>query len=119
MIRFSPVYFTADLDVCQRFLGVLGLLAAVTHRGGGWAELDAPSAQLCLHAGVGDDGWLPGQAALSFECDDEPSVIADRLRTAGFLDVQILDENFGRVLRVTGPDGQPVQINFSDRTLYT
>jgi hypothetical protein len=30
----------------------------------------------------------------------------------------VLDENFGRILRVTGPDGSVVQINFADRTLY-
>ncbi|MET0423662.1 MAG: VOC family protein [Actinoplanes sp.] len=118
MIRLAPVYFTGDLARTADFLAALGFGVEAEHRKGSWAELAAPSALLCLHAGPNDNGMADGQTALSFESDEDPSAVAERLAGAGFPDAVVLDENFGRVLQVTGPDGTRVQINFSDRTLY-
>ena len=73
---------------------------------------------LCLHSAPGANGMASGQTALSFESDEAPEAVADRLTAAGFPDAVILDENFGKILRVSGPDGTPIQINFSDRSLY-
>jgi hypothetical protein len=65
-----------------------------------------------------DDGRTGGQTALGFESDEDPEAVAARLIEAGFADAIVLDENFGHSVRVTGPDGTAVQINFSDRSLY-
>jgi hypothetical protein len=41
------------------------------------------------------------------------------LRSAGFDPGPIIDEGFGRSMRVRDPDGVWVQINLFDRELYT
>jgi len=41
-----------------------------------------------------------------------------RLHAAGYRDAHIIDEAFGRSLRVTDPDGVAVQVNESDPQLY-
>jgi hypothetical protein len=119
MIRLAPVYFTADLGRTADFLAALGFAVEAQHRKGTWAELAAPSALLCLHTGKSDTGHRAGQTELSFESDEDPDAVAARLADAGFADAIVLDENYGKILRVTGPDGGTVQINFSDRSLYT
>ncbi|MCA2214288.1 VOC family protein [Jidongwangia harbinensis] len=118
MIRLAPVYYTGDMARTGDFLAALGFAVEAEHRKGGWAELAAPSALLCLHTAPGDSGMAGGGTELSFESDEDPDAVAERLTGAGFPDAVVLDENFGRILRVTGPDGTPVQINFSDRSLY-
>jgi hypothetical protein len=45
--------------------------------------------------------------------------LAERLRAAGFEPEAIVDENFGRSLRVIDPDGVLVQVNENDRELCT
>ena len=118
MIRLAPVYFTADMSRTGDFLAALGFAVEAEHRKGGWAELAAPSALLCLHSAPGADGQGAGSTALSFESDEDPDAVAARLDEAGFPGAAVLDDNFGKILRVTGPDGNRVQINFSDRSLY-
>ena len=119
MIRLAPVYFTADIGRTGDFLAALGFAVEAEHRKGSWAELAAPSALLCLHRETSDTGHRAGQTELSFDSDEDPEAVTARLTAAGFGDAVVLDENFGQTLRVTGPDGVPVQINFSDRSLYT
>jgi len=118
MIRLAPVYFTADLSRTGDFLAALGFAVEAEHRKGGWAELAAPSALLGLHIAPGAHDQSPGSTELSFESDDDPDAVAARLAEAGFPDAVVLDESFGKILRVTGPDQTPIQINFSDRSLY-
>lgn len=119
MIRFAPVYFTADMDRTLAFLAVLGLAPEAKHRNGGWVEMAAPHALLQLHGSPSAMGTPPGVATLSFESDEDPDEVAARLINAGFADAAVLDENYGRIVQLTGPDGQQVQLNFSDRSLYT
>jgi hypothetical protein len=45
--------------------------------------------------------------------------LAERLRAAGSEPEAIVDENFGRSLRVIDPDGVLVQVNENDRELCT
>ena len=45
--------------------------------------------------------------------------MAARLRAAGYAPEPILDESFGRSLRIADPDGVAVQVNENDRALYT
>ncbi len=119
MIRLAPVYFTGHMDRTVDFLTALGFEIEAKHRNSSWTELAAPDALLNLH-GLSTDGpeRAGGDTALSFESDEAPDAIAQRLTAAGFADTEILDETFGLILKVTGPDGTLVQINFSDRTLY-
>jgi hypothetical protein len=119
MIRLAPVYFTADMGRTADFLAALGFAVESQHRKGDWAELAAPSALLCLHGTPAADDHPAGDTTLGFDSDEDPEAVAARLAGAGFPDAVVIDENFGHSLRVTGPDGTKVQINFSDRSLYT
>jgi hypothetical protein len=60
---------------------------------------------------------LSHASEISFESDDDPNEMAARLREAGYSDAIVIDEDYGRSLQVTGPDGRPVQVNFSDHSL--
>lgn len=118
MIRLTPLYFTADTGKAAEFFAALGFTDVVTRsRTGTWVELDAPRALLCLHGSPNESGMPHGSSAISFESDDDPNEMAARLRDAGYPDAMVIDENYGRSLRVTGPDGRPVQVNFSDTSL--
>jgi hypothetical protein len=118
MIRLTPLYYTGDTGKAAAFFAALGFTDVVTRsRTGTWVELDARDALLCLHGLPSDDGMPRGSSGISFESDDDPDELAARLRDAGYLDAMVIDENFGRSLRVTGPDGTLVQVNFSDRSL--
>jgi len=120
VIRFAPVYFTDDIPRTRAFLTALGFTdPEAEHRHGGWVEIPTHDALLCLHQGAGAVGTPAGLAQLSFESDEDPDLIAQRLVDAGFTDATVLDENYGRVVSVRNPDGQPMLINVSDRTLYT
>ena len=118
MIRLAPLYFTADTERAAAFFAALGLTDVVTKsRTDTWVELNAPRALLCLHGGPADSGAAHGSAEIAFESDDDPHEVAARLRAAGYEDAMVIDENYGRSLRVTGPDGTQIWINFSDRSL--
>ena len=43
--------------------------------------------------------------------------MAARLNAAGYPDAIVIDENYGRDLRVTRPDGTPIQVNFTNHSL--
>jgi len=118
MIRLAPLYFTADTDRAAAFFAALGFTDVVTKsRTETWIELSAPQALLCLHGGTADSGAPPGRGEIAFESDDDPHAVAARLKAAGYEDAMVIDENYGRSLRVTGPDGTQIFINFSDRSL--
>lgn len=118
MIRLTPLYFTADTARATAFFAALGFTDVVTRsRTATWVEIDAPAALLCLHGGPSDAGVPHGGSEISFESDDDPHEMAARLKGAGYPDAIVIDENFGHSLRVTGPDGTLVQVNFSDRSL--
>lgn len=118
MIRLAPVYYTADVTRTLDFLAALGFAVQSRHRSGDWVELGAPEALLCLHSTPGDTGRAGGDTSLNFDSDEDPETVVERLVDAGFADATVLDENFGRIVRVTGPDGTPVQVNIADRSLY-
>lgn len=120
MITLAPLYYTADTDKAAGFFAALGFTDVVTKsRTSTWVELSAPRSLLCLHGAPSDNGAAHGSTEIAFESDDDPHELATRLKAAGYPDAVVVDENFGHSLRVTGPDGTPVQVNFSDRSLFT
>jgi hypothetical protein len=117
MIRLAPLYFTADADRAAAFFAALGFTDVVTNSRGTWVVLDAPQAVLCLHGGTSDNGAANGSGEIAFESDDDPQEVVARLKAAGYDDAMVIDETYGHSLRVTGPDGAQIWINFSDRSL--
>jgi hypothetical protein len=118
MIRLAPLYFTADADRAAAFFAALGFSDVVTKsKTETWIELNAPQALLCLHGGTSDNGAAPGTAEIAFESDGDPHELAARLKAVGYDDAMVIDETYGHSLRVTGPDGAQIWVNFSDRSL--
>jgi hypothetical protein len=63
---------------------------------------------------------VPGETSLSCESDEPLEDVQARLRAAGY-ESDLIDESFGRSLRVIDPDGAAFQINeaMSDEYGYT
>lgn len=115
-MRVVPIRYCADMAAATRFYRALGLELGDVTRPGSWVELPAATGMLALHRA---DGAEAGRCELAFEADEPLEAVADRLRAAGYAPEPIVDESFGRSLRVLDPDGTWVQVNENDRTLYT
>jgi hypothetical protein len=113
-MRVLPIRYSPDVEAMTRFYAVLGLSVGPVSRPGGWVELPAGGGTLAVHRG--DD---VGRCELAFETDELLEDVAERLREAGYEPGPVIDEGFGRSLRVPDPDGVWVQINAYDRDLYT
>ena len=114
MMRVLPIRYTSDVEAVTRFYTTLGLETGPVSRPGGWVELPAGGGTLAVHK-----GQEAGRCELAFETDEPLEDVRDRLRAAGYEPGAVLDEGFGRSLRVRDPDGVPVQINAYERDLYT
>lgn len=113
-MRVLPIRYCADVEVSTRFYRALGLALGDATRPGSWVELPAASGALALHKAAAG-----GECELAFEADEPLEAVADRLRAAGWAPDPIMDESYGRSLRVRDPDGAWVQVNEHDRTLST
>jgi catechol 2,3-dioxygenase-like lactoylglutathione lyase family enzyme len=114
-MRVLPIRYCADMEASTRFYRTLGLGLGSATRPGSWVELPAAAGILALHKTTEH----AGDCELAFEADEPLEAVAARLADAGFPAEPIVDESFGRSLRVRDPDGVYVQVNENDRTLYT
>jgi catechol 2,3-dioxygenase-like lactoylglutathione lyase family enzyme len=114
-MRVLPIRYCTDVEASTRFYRALGLELGAATRPGSWVELPAAAGTLALHR----TGAGAGECELAFEADEPLEAVAARLRAAGYAPEPILDEAFGRSVRVADPDGVMVQINENDHTLYT
>jgi catechol 2,3-dioxygenase-like lactoylglutathione lyase family enzyme len=116
-MKVMPIRYTTDVAACARFYGALGLDVDTVSRPGAWAELPAAGGMLALHKAGGED---VGSCELAFESDEPLEAVVERLTAAGYPPSQsIVDESFGRSVRIQDPDGVWVQVNENDRELYT
>lgn len=110
-MRVVPVRFTNDPVRMRVFLEALGLAVAVQSDSGGWIALEGAGGGVGLHAATSSDQpHVPGETSLSFESDEPLEAVQARLRAAGF-ESDIIDESYGRSLRVVDPDGVALQID--------
>jgi catechol 2,3-dioxygenase-like lactoylglutathione lyase family enzyme len=114
-VRVLPIRYCADIQASARFYRALGLELGSATRPGSWVELPAAAGILALHATTEH----AGVCELAFEADEPLEAVAARLAEAGYAPEPIVDESYGRSLRVRDPDGVYVQVNENDRTLYT
>jgi hypothetical protein len=103
-----PIRFTDHLPRMRSFLSLLGFSPNVT-RADKWATMVGDSGMVTLHA-ADISASSSGDTGLSFEVADADS-LADQFTQAGFVDVEIYDEAYGRVLRVPGHP----QLTFDER----
>ncbi|WP_405058021.1 VOC family protein [Kribbella sp. NBC_01505] len=113
-----PLRFTDRVAEMRALLESLGLKARIESPGGGWVDMLAGSGMVALHsAATSSTGGKPGQTRLSFEAEDIDR-LKEVLESAGYPDVAIWDEAYGRVLRVTGPGGEDLWIDERSDDLY-
>ncbi|MDX6281023.1 MAG: hypothetical protein QOH03_2094, partial [Kribbellaceae bacterium] len=85
---------------------------------GGWVDMVGGWGMVALHDSAASAmGAESGETTLSFEADDIDE-LKDRLEAAGFEEVSIFDEAFGRVLTAKGPDGVGLWIDERHKDLY-
>lgn len=120
-MKVRPVHFVPDVAAAVRFYETLGLRTATRARTGHWVELEAAGGEIGLHdAAVAADGEGGRGLALNFISDEPLEAVERRLRAAGFPpEGTVVDEEWGRSLRVQAPDGTYVQIDERDRELFT
>jgi catechol 2,3-dioxygenase-like lactoylglutathione lyase family enzyme len=118
-MKVMPIRYVADVAAATRFYAALGLVQGDSSRSGDWTELSGSGGVLAVHSARKAEQDHPGGVELSFETEEQLEVLAGRLAAAGFEPEAIVDESFGRSLRVVDPDGVLVQVNEQDRELYT
>ena len=100
-----PLRFTDHVQEMRDFLVLLGLSPRVSSESGSWIDLVGAAGLTALHAvATSSTGAVPGQTDLGFEVDDLDR-LGRALGGAGVDDVEVVDEAWGRVLRLTTPAG--------------
>jgi hypothetical protein len=113
--KVMPVRFADPAGPYGRLLQVLGL-EPVGEINEYYVNFAAADGEHCLvglhHVFAGELPIVPGSGSvqLTFESAEPLNQIADRPEGAGFAP-QLHNEDFGSLLSVTDPDGQPVQVH--------
>ncbi|MFI1224178.1 MULTISPECIES: VOC family protein [unclassified Streptomyces] len=114
MLTVLPIRYVADVAASRRFYEGLGLAFRPDLSVDVWAQLAAGAGEVGIHDAAVSQGRPPGTTELGFATDEPLEAVADRLAAAGYA-YDLVDENFGRSIRVTDPDGVTVQIQEIDR----
>jgi catechol 2,3-dioxygenase-like lactoylglutathione lyase family enzyme len=114
-MRVMPIRYVRDMEAFERFYRALGLAPDARQRDGGWIELAGSAGVVALHAWDGE----PAPPELAFVSDEPLETVAASLAAAGFPVEALVDEAYGRSLRVRDPEGVLVVINEHNRSLYT
>ncbi|MEU7603217.1 VOC family protein [Streptomyces sp. NPDC040724] len=101
---------SASAVVPQReFYAGLGLTVRQEPGAAVWVRLTAAAGALGVHASTVSQGRPSGTTELGFATDEPLEEVAQRLQQRG-CPYELVEENFGRSIRVTDPDGVVVQI---------
>ncbi|MDO4784390.1 MAG: VOC family protein [Propionibacteriaceae bacterium] len=109
-MKILAIRFASDLDRVRPFYAALGLALNEAVSGEGWQELDADGGILALHSACGAN-HATSRVEVCLAATEPLEEIQARLSAAGFDPGEIRDEDFGRSLRVTDPEGLELQIN--------
>ncbi|MER5682888.1 VOC family protein [Streptomyces sp. NPDC002205] len=109
MLTVLPIRYVTDVEASRHFYAGLGLIFEPDVSVGVWAHLAADAGAVGIHDATVSQGRLPGTTELGFATDERLEDIAERLARSGY-DYDLVDENFGRSIRVTDPDGVVIQI---------
>ncbi|HEY0260344.1 MAG TPA: VOC family protein [Lacisediminihabitans sp.] len=119
-MKIIAIRYTSRSADLVGFYAALGFPVDVESRTGDWIELASSSAAIAVHTAEPDEpNSAPGSTELAFEADEPLEVVRSRLTQAGFPGAVIVDEAYGRSLRILDPDGVAVHVNDFDRQLYT
>ncbi|GAA2760025.1 VOC family protein [Actinopolymorpha rutila] len=117
MISAAPIRFTANIDEMRRFLELLGFEAHIVSERKSppnltWVEMRGDVSIIGLHGADREESYV------MFDTDEPLEALQARLQEAGFNDARITDEAWGRMLEVTDPQGESVQVNERMKDTY-
>lgn len=112
-LHVLALWMTPDVPGAAATLRNIGARPDIASDSGGWAQFRAKNGGLvAAHAGSAP------AAELGFEYDGDVGLMLERLLAAG-LAAQLIDESYGRTVRVPDPDGgAELWINERQRDLY-
>ncbi|WP_205856590.1 hypothetical protein, partial [Phytoactinopolyspora endophytica] len=110
-----PIRFTDRVPRVREFLSALGFSPRVS-RAESWVTMVGAAGEVALHDAA-TSGAGPGQTGMAFEVADADALAA-QFAEAGFGDVEIYDEAYGRVLRVRGQDEAELLLDERPTDLY-
>lgn len=113
MLTVLPIRYVADVAASRRFYAGLGLGVRQEPGGAVWVRLTATAGAVGLHDAAVSKGRPPGTTELGFATEESLEEIALRLERDGY-PYEVHEEDFGRSIRVTDPDGVVVQIQHID-----
>jgi catechol 2,3-dioxygenase-like lactoylglutathione lyase family enzyme len=113
MLTVLPIRYVSDVEASRRFYAGLGLVLDDQASFDVWAELRADAGALGLHDAESSQGRTPTTVELGLATTEKLEDIARKLSDAGY-SCELVDENFGRSIRVVDPDGVTVQIQEVD-----
>jgi hypothetical protein len=112
MISSAPIRFTANIGEMRRFLELLGFKAHIISGKQDWVEMRGDVGIINLHGADHEESYV------MFDTDEPLETLQNRLQDAGFSDAHIVDKAWGRVLEVTDPQGESVQVNERMKDTY-
>ncbi|MFD3644039.1 VOC family protein [Streptomyces griseus] len=113
MLTVLPIRYVADIEASRSFFTGLGLIFRSEESVPVWAHLAAGAGAVGLHDASVSKGRPAGTVELGFSTDEKLEDVAARLTAAGYAH-ELVEEDFGRSIRVTDPDGVVVQIQEID-----
>lgn len=109
MLTVLPIRYVADVEASRRFYAGLGLRFDAVESLDVFAMLRGDAGGVGVHEAAASKGRAPGTVELGFTTDERLEDIAARLAADGY-QPELFEENFGRSLRITDPDGVTLQI---------
>ncbi|MFI7062629.1 VOC family protein [Kribbella sp. NPDC050124] len=113
MLTVLPIRYVADVEASRTFYEGLGLTYRADVSVPVWAHLDAPAGAVGIHDFTVSKGKPIGTVELGFATDERLEDVSARLTDRGY-EHTLFDEDFGRSIRVTDPDGVVIQIQEID-----
>ncbi|MCT4351849.1 VOC family protein [Streptomyces sp. Je 1-79] len=113
MLTVLPIRYVADVEASRDFYAGLGLTVRQEPGAAVWVRLTATAGAVGVHAAAVSQGRPPGTTELGFTTEEPLEEVAQRLERNGYA-YELVEENFGRSVRVTDPDGVVVQIQHID-----
>ena len=113
MLAVLPIRYVADVEASRRFYEGLGLTYRADVSVPVWAHLDVAAGAVGIHDAAVSKGKPPGTVELGFATDRRLEDVSSQLTERGY-EHTLFDEDFGRSIRVTDPDGVVIQIQEID-----
>lgn len=113
MLTVLPIRYVADVEASRRFYEGIGLSHRTEVSVPVWAHLAAAAGAVGIHDAAVSKGRPAGTVELGFATDERLEDVSARLTARGY-EHTLFDEDFGRSIRITDPDGVVIQIQELD-----